>query len=311
MKRLTVMLIVLVVFAAGWSRLHLVYSQKFGDVTGNARWIWARHRMTGNAPLAFFATRDFFLPRTRQYARLKVFGDPEYTLYLNGQEIAGRRVGEARQIDYYDVTELVKEGRNRLVVAVRAPQGIGGVIAALDLGPAVENWLVTDESWRIYREWRPEILVRDVDTLRWEQPAIVGEPPVGRWNFLETVDRPLTAPSSTLVRPRASFPLKALRPTIRTRSGIAIAVADTVRAKAFDFGPASSGRIRATIDFDLPVSRSVEVRFANERSELGNADWNLRPIVFAPGERIVTTPESWQFRYVLVLGGRASVEVVK
>lgn len=312
MKRLTVLLVVLLVFTAGWSRLHLIYSQKFQDVTGRASWIWAQHRMSDGTPVAFFAARDFDLPEGRQYARLKVFGDPEYTIYLDGREVAGRRVGEERQIDSYDITELVKTGRNRLVIAVRAPQGIGGLIAALDLGPEIENWLVTDSSWRIYRQWRPDLLTADVSDLRWERPVIVGNPPVGRWNFLEIASRSFTEPGAVVVGPRETFAVRALRPTIRTRSGIAIAVNDEVRAKASDFGPASSGRIRATADFDLPVvSRKVEVRFANTREELGRAEWNLRPMVFAPGEQTVTTPESHEFRYVMVLGARASVEVVK
>lgn len=312
MKRLTVLLITILVVAAGWSQLHLVYSQKFSDVTGEAHWIWPHHRMSDSTPVAFFATREFDLPANRVYAKLKVFGDPEYTLYLNGREIAGRRVTEERQIDLYELTDLVRTGRNRLVIAVRAPQGMGGVIASLDIGPEVENWVVTDETWRIYREWRADLLVRDANDLRWERPVIVGDPPVGRWNFLEVAKRPLAASATAVELPESAFSLSALRPTIRTRSGIAIAVADKVRARAYDFGPASSGRIRATIDYDLPaVSRAIEVRFANTSAELGEAEWNRRPIVFAPGELTVTTPESYDFRYVMVLGGRARIEVVR
>jgi hypothetical protein len=40
----------------------------------------------------------------------------------------------------------VKTGRNRIVIAVRAPQGAGGLIASIDIGPEVANWVVTDGS---------------------------------------------------------------------------------------------------------------------------------------------------------------------
>ena len=49
--------------------------------------------MSANEPVAFFAAREFTLPPNRVYTRLKVLGDPEYTLYVNGREIAGRLVG--------------------------------------------------------------------------------------------------------------------------------------------------------------------------------------------------------------------------
>jgi hypothetical protein len=311
-QRVSIALLFLFVVTAAFAQLHLVYSQKFHEVTGEAKWIWARHRMSDDLPLAFFAARDIDLPERRRYAHLKVLGDPEYTLYVNGREIAGRRIPpEDRQIDFYDISELVKTGRNRIVIAVRARQGVGGLIAALDIGPETENWIVTDDSWRIYRRWNPEILVRDSATLGWETPVIVGEPPIGRWNFLSMQKRELAAPPATVIAAKESFAMKALLPRIRTRSGIAVAVAEQQRARAFDFGP-TSGRIRITVDRDPPFgSRAIIVRTANHREELGAIDWNTRAVVFAPGERTVVTPEMHLFRYVLVYGVGASADVIR
>lgn len=141
---------------------------------------------------------------------------------------------------------------------------------------------------------------------------LVGEPPIGRWNYLKVARREPTPPPTDVRPPLASFAVRAMLPTIRTRSGIAVAVAEPVRATAFDFGPSQSGRVRVTGGWDHPIaSRLVNVRFANVPEELTAVEWNVRPVVLAPGERAVTTPEEHQFRYVLVYSWKARAEVVK
>ena len=309
-KRLTLALALLFVVAAAFSQLHLVYSQKFFEVTGTAKWIWAHHRMSDDLPLAFFAARDVDLPERRRYTHLKILGDPEYTLFVNGQELAGRRVSpEERQIDFYDLSKVVRTGRNRIVIAVRARQGVGGLIAAIDIGPETENWIVTDDSWRIYRTWSPEILARDVSG--WESPVLVGEPPIGRWNFLPVKKRELDPRPAVVLAAKEEFAMKARMPMIRTRSGVAIQVEEQQRARAFDFG-FTSGHIRLTLDKPpLFGSKAVIVRTANLREELGALEWNTRALVFAPGERVVVTPETHDFRYVLVYGVGARADVVR
>jgi hypothetical protein len=310
MKRLTVVLVFLFVFTAAFAQLHRVYSHKFYGISGRAQWIWAHHRMSSNEPVAFFAVREFDLPENRYFTHLKLLGDPEYTVYLNGREIAGRRVGEERQLDFYDISTLVKTGRNRIVVAVRAPQGMGGLIAAIDLAPETQNWLVTDANWKIYRWWYPELIVRDPHGAAWEPPQIVGEPPIGRWNYLSPVMREMHEPPSTAAPPRETFDVIGLLPNIRTREGIAVAGADRTRATAFDFG-FTTGQVRLTNAKSHFASRAVNVRFANTRGELELIEWNFRPVVFAPGETVVTTPEPHRFRYVMVFGRGVKVDVLR
>ena len=58
------------------------------------------------------------------------------------------------------------------------------------------------------------------------------------------------------------------------------------------------------------LSRLVQVRFANDRSELGLIELNLRSVVFAPGETEVTTNEAHLFRYVVAFAPDVRVEVV-
>src|SRR5213075_1724317 len=112
--------------------------------------------------------------------KIKVAGDPEYTLYFNGQEIGGRRFGEHRDaLDVFDVTQLAKTGRNRIVIAARSTNGVGGVLAAVDLSTEVENYVVTDASWKMFHRWNPALPLRDVGLST--PPMVLGQPPRGRW----------------------------------------------------------------------------------------------------------------------------------
>ncbi len=308
MKRLTIVLAFIVVFTAAFSHLSAVYSQKFYDRTAPAQLLWARHPMSANEPVAFFAARDVTLPPNRVYIRLKLLGDPEYTLYVNGREIAGRLVGEDRALDYFDLSEVMQTGRNRIVVAVRAPKGVGAFLAALDLAPETENWVVSDSRWKIYRRWDPLILQYDVAG-QWEAPKIIGAPPTGRWNFLEIVKREPESPAESGMAAKQSFELIGLLPSIRTQAGISVAGSVRARARAFDFGP-TRGRVRVTYDRPRGFSRLVQVRFANDPSELGLLELNPRAIVFAPGETTVTTPEEHLFRYAVAFAPDVKIEVL-
>jgi hypothetical protein len=315
-KRLGAVVVFMFVFTAAFAHLDRVYSDKFFGITGQAQWIWAQHRMAANEPVAFFAVREFDLPERRIFTHLKVVGDPEYTVYLNGRELAGRLLTRGRQtdaddrLDFYDVSQLVKTGRNRIVVAVRAPQGIGGLIAAIDIAPETQNWLVTDGSWKIHRRWDPSLPQRDPAGAPPEAPLIVGSPPVGRWNYLQVARRMPSEPDHELLEPRDSFEAIGLIPAISTRGGVAVAVTERSRATAFDFG-FTRGRLRLTRERSHFASRTVNVRFAFARPELGLAEWNLRPIVFAPGEMTVTTPEAHDFRYAMVFARGVRAEVVR
>lgn len=315
MKRLSIVVVLVFAFAAAFTHLERTYSQKFFDITGDAKWIWARHRMSDNLPVAFFASRDFELPEKRAFTRLKVLGDPEYTVYLNGRQIAGRRVGgirgreEQRVLDLYDLSALAKTGRNRIVIAVRSPQGTGGLIASIDIAPEVANLVVTDERWKIHRRWDPRILLRDEPGVSWEAPQIVGVPPVGRWNYLAAKERALDPLPMRTTQPTDIFDEIGLVPKIKTAEGVAVAGTDPARAKVFDFG-FTKGHVRLIDSSDRAVSEVVQIRFAFARPELKLAEWNLRPMVFAPGEHVLTTPEVHDFRYAMVFGRGVRAELV-
>lgn len=292
------------------SRLWTLYAHKFFDVTGAAQWIWAPHQLSRNLPVAFFATREFDLPPNRYFTRIKIAGDPEYTLWFNGTEIGGRKVGDARSLDVYDVTELARTQSNRLVVGVRSRDGVGGIIAAVDIAPDYQNVVVTDSRWRIVRRWMDDLMVRDPEPQSMTPPMLIGRPPVGRWNYLPRQEGKRAQPPQRVLAPKTAFDLRTALPYVDVRAGVAVSLLRNVRATAYDFTPVTA-RARLTLRYTSPVAHAVSVRFANERSELFSVEGGVESFVFAAGERTITDPVERRFRYVMVYGSEAGVEIVQ
>jgi len=297
LRRLTIVIVLGFLFVAAFVRLNLVYGRKFFDVSGPARWIWPKVDISRQLPVTFFATRDFDLPATRYYTKIKVAGDPQYTLYFNGREIAGRQVAGENVLDVYDVTPLAKTGRNRIVVAVRATEGVGGLLAALDISPETENYVVTDGSWKIATSWRPELITRDVPGMK--HPMIVGAPPIGRWNYLKPRPAALEVPPTATLQPVGSWYFRGALPEVQVIEGVAVRGSKYTRAWAYDFGKIMSGRIRLTrttmIGGDV-----IDVRLTGTKEQLLPVEGDLHSFCFAPGERTVTDPEERMFRYVAI-----------
>lgn len=310
-RRLIITAAAIVIVVAAFSRLELLYSHKFFDNTGRAQWIWPVHRMAVRDPVAFFATRDFDLPPNRAFTRIKILGDPEYTLYFNGEAIGGRRVGDDNEaLDTYDVSTRARDRRNRIVVGVRSANGVGGLIVAVDLTREFANFIVTGGDWHIVRLWRDDLLIRDPPANEMARPQLLGRPPARRWNYLPQRAGPLFAPMQRVVAPRQSFEFATALPEIAVIGGTAVTVARKTRATAYDFGP-TTGRARLTIRDVGKAARSVTVRFANNRDELFAIEAPVEQFVFAAGERTIVDEEKRTFRYVTVYGSAATVDVVQ
>lgn len=311
LARLTVVLVITVTLFAGFFHLNRMYGHKFYDVTGRAEWIWARTELSRDQPLAFFAVRDFDLPPNRLFTRIKIAADPQYELFFNGRAIGARRESEQVKLDTFDVSPLARDGRNRMVVALRSTNGVGGLIAAVDIAPEVENYVITDGGWKIFRRWHPEIAVRDARGEQPEPPMLFGEPPLGRWNYLQPTSGPLDQPAKSVALPLSATRMKVKVLTVKPVGGIAVAGTATTGAIAFDFGRIMDARLRLTLAYASPVNRRVNVRFANTPGELTALEGGQTPFVFAAGERTVLDPEVRHFRYAMVYGGQAGVEAVE
>jgi len=308
MRRFTIVVLALLGVTAGFSYLLRFYTRRFDNYTANAKWIWASTQLSRDEPVVFFAAREFMLPETRNYTHVKIFADPEYTLFFNGRQIAGRRVYESRDLDVYDVSALARTGRNRIVVAVRSTNGVGGLLATVDIAPEAENIVISDASWRIFRRWNDALPVRDVGKA--ERPMIVGEPPDGRWDFLRTVPAAFDVPAKQVIEPKRTIDFRGAIPAVRIVEGVAVATSQRERATAYDFG-FTAGRVRLTLVRDEPVPPVVLFRYANVAEEFRVTEARTWSTPFGAGERSLTEPESHNFRYVIVFGGRARAEVVQ
>jgi hypothetical protein len=311
-RRLAIVIVCGVLFAAAFARLESTYSRKFFDVTGPAKWIWPVGDIKAELPVAFYATHDFDLPPKRYYTKVKIAADPEYTLYFNGTEIGSRRMAaDDHTLDVYDVTPLAKTGRNRIVVAVRSEKGVGGILVALDIAPETENYVVTNAHWKIARHWTPALLNRDVPPM--ERPTVIGEPPVGRWNYLQPRDVVVASAPSVVQKPVAVWNFRGALSEVKEVNGVAVRGSRRVRAWAFDFGGPVNGRIRLTrSDQSMVVGDDViDVRFANGRDELPSVEGSVTPFTFGAGERTIVDPQTHSFRYVAVYERLAVPEVVR
>src|SRR3954468_7431592 len=184
-RRLLIIAAAIFVIVFAVSRLELLYSHKFFDNTGTAQWIWQQNRLAQGDPAAFFATHEFDLPPNRSFTRIKMLGDPEYTLYFNGVAVGGRHVGDDNEaLDTYDVSAFARDKKNRMVVALRSANGVGGLIAAIDLTDTFGNFVVTGNDWHIVRRWSDDLLLRDPAAAEITRPQLLGQPPARRWNYL-------------------------------------------------------------------------------------------------------------------------------
>ena len=310
-QRLTIALAALFLGTLAWSRLQLLYGEKFFEVTqsGKAQWIWMKHRLADGDPVAFYATRDFDLPPNRNFTHLKVLGDPEYSVYFNGVEVGGRRVGEDSSLDVYDVTALARDKDNRLVVALRSPNGVGGFIASIDLAPDFLNHVFTNRDWHIVTHWRPDILVSDnAPTFR---PMMLGRPPALRWNYLSRRDVAVMTPPQAVLQPRESFSFRTALQEIEVVDGVAVAGTKPTDATAYDFGVGTHGRLRLTVPRASGGPRVVNVRFHTERADLFAVEGAVVPFVFAAGETSIVDPQTREFRYAEIFGTQVKAEVVQ
>lgn len=290
----TAALALFLLLSAAWALAGFYGRLLFRD-TGEAAWLWSHHRLAADAPEAFFLTRTFDLPPGMPYLHIRIAGDPEYTLWVNGREVGGARYGKA-VLHRYDITHLMTTGRNRIVIAVRAPRGAGGVLAALDAGPMKKNWIVTDQTWRLYPTWSPSLLLADPRGLAWERPRLLGRPPFGRWNYPGEIEGPAYPARVVVKTPRAVESFDSWLPVIEFKSGIAVAGRVPAKATAFDFGPVAG---RGAISVAAGKERAVSVRYANQPGEL-RAEGVIESFVVGEGETEVVDPEARSFRYLVV-----------
>lgn len=289
--------ILLAFFAfASFVHLHRFYERRFLASTGDAHWIWTHAPLSADRPLVFFAARSFVPPDEWTLARMKIGGDPQYTVFLNGVEIAGGRWRGT--IDAYDISSLVRPGLNRIVIGVRSPRGVGGLLVALDFGPVLRNAVVSDGSWRIDHRWSTELLRGEDPRLGLSAPRLLGRPPFGKWDYPEVMDAELYPDHYEVVRPGRAARFIGSLPKISVIGGVAVAGSERIEATRFDFGRIR-GRVRIATT-PQGGGRVIRVRFGSGLMETEAEDGPVETLVMAEGESSVLDPEEREFRYLVV-----------
>jgi len=135
---------------------------KRSDVTWAAQWIWT-DGVASPRNVYLCARKDFEASGIDGQTRVHISADSRYRLYLNGQWIGdgpARSFFWAQQFDTYDVSGLLKTGRNTLAVLVSHygegtfqynPSGQAGLLVQLET-KRNHDWVptvVTDASWDV------------------------------------------------------------------------------------------------------------------------------------------------------------------
>lgn len=252
--------------------------------TQSARWIWIDNQDDATSPVAFAMQRDFRLRRRPERGRLLIRADEEYQVKLNGVPVGANRYVDDAPIDAYDVSGLLRKGRNRLRVDLRSSRGVGGLLCSLEIdGPEGRRRIVSDDGWEVFREQDPS-LGRRRNLSGGEPPKVWAVPPTGRWGVtLETVDRPLF---QSLVEGRTPVPAQHYRIEGDDRGWLPVA-------------PAGKGSppvgSRVTFDFGAPVLGFLAIHLPDGEPPLG--------LVFISTEFPIPTGERPADAFLLAMPG--------
>jgi signal transduction histidine kinase len=167
--------------------LDSVHQRGSTDFSDMGSWIWETNTFDRQT-VRFWKAFEIPAGKTIQRARLRVTGDNEYTLYLDGREIG--RDAEWRHLYEYDITPLLKPGHHVLALEVYNSFNEAGLVLGLRVGLSDGNIVEvkSDASW---------LLVPD-GIKGWEKMTEPGEGwreakvlvPFGAnpWGKLDTID---------------------------------------------------------------------------------------------------------------------------
>lgn len=131
--------LVLLLVRARADRLHLS--------TGAARWIWATRDLPEPAPLSFTAVKDFVATPSPRPALARIFVDRSYSFRVNGVPVGSGSQKPGDSLHVYDLSSVLRPGRNHIAVVASSPTGAGGILFWLDAGD--RQPVVSDDSWEI------------------------------------------------------------------------------------------------------------------------------------------------------------------
>jgi putative heme-binding domain-containing protein len=114
-----------------------------------AQWIWSPEHPRNQAPQGDCYFRRVMQLDTIEEATITITADDKYDLFINGRLIGNGK--SIRQMEQYDVTQLLRKGTNVVGIKVtNMADGPAAVAARVLVKPKGKNWLSysTGEGWR-------------------------------------------------------------------------------------------------------------------------------------------------------------------
>lgn len=168
--------------------VHRMWARQLSHFTGEAEWMWSTDALERVHPEAGLFVTSFHVEQPAPAALLKVCGDREYVVYLNGTVAACGWSRPGFRLDLYDVGHLLRVGGNTLAVEARSPSPVGGVLLALDVEGLGSNVVTSGRSFVFRRLF-------DLGPVRGGEPrapVLWGRPPRFPWAYPQAVSRPRT-----------------------------------------------------------------------------------------------------------------------
>ena len=301
---------------AGVEIRHRAVALGIGTDRDAPSWIWRNHDLRHVQAAGFYAVKELDLVVAPPEAEIRILGDAEYLLTLNGVRIGSNRFVSGASLDRYRVERWLRPGRNRLVVELRSPSGAGGL--SLELLAGGQQLVRTDGSWTVYEaNWRG--LFGDRPMIPGAPPRRLGRSPLGRWGT------PPLGPQRPVFEAVLAAPAPLQAESYRISGGDATwsALADRERRPSslgqlveFDFGAERTGYLQLAYregpgQRSSPGPSAVLIAFGD--SPVGPPAWTadaiFQPI---PGAGLYQDSTLRRFRYVAVAGlpGVFSAEVL-
>ena len=149
-----------------------------------AEWIWMPGQWeTPN--ITVYARRTFDLLAKPIEATLWVSADNRYRLWVNGVFVG--EDDDFAVAERYDVTRLLKLGRNLLAVQVDNVDGPGGLLLEMRvrLPNGQTRWVISDPGWKVTDRASTEWHKLPYDDSRWLPAETRGQAPVFPWGMIE------------------------------------------------------------------------------------------------------------------------------
>ena len=168
--------------------------------TGAAEWIWADVAPDAGW-VGFLAVRDFWIDEIPEGSvTMLLAADEEYVAYLNGLPVGSGSYRTGGGVDGYEVSKILVEGENRLLIELRSAHSVGGLL--LSMSSSDGHIVTSDASWKVLREYREKDKWPGTPVDGLKPVRVWGPPPAGRWGW----------PRPVVPRPRLQRQLLARRP---------------------------------------------------------------------------------------------------